>query len=136
MLFRSNFIQNEAMSNFLTLESTARLYARVMGLWQEYTRLLPINFHRVRYEDLVVDFEGETRKLLDFLGVGWDDAVRGHTEHARTRVINTASYHQVTQPIYQHAKYRWKRYAKQMEAVMEILKPYIDYFGYAEEQDW
>jgi tetratricopeptide (TPR) repeat protein len=131
--FMQDFFLNEAMSSFLTLESTARVYRAVMQTWVEAAAKLPLDFHRIRYEDLVADFEGETRALLDFLGVGWHDRVLGHTEHALKRgTIKTPSYHQVTQPIYQHAKYRWKRYAKQFEPVMPMLQPYIDYFGYRE----
>jgi tetratricopeptide (TPR) repeat protein len=131
--FMQNFMINDAMASFFTLESTAEVYGQVMQTWQLAAASLPLVYHRVRYEDLVADFEGETRALLDFLGVGWDDRVRGHTEHAMQRgTINTPSYHQVTQPIYQHAKYRWKRYAEQFESVMPTLKPFIDYFDYAE----
>jgi Sulfotransferase family len=133
--FMQNFALNQAMATFYSLESTAALYAKVMGLWQQYVQKLPIRYHRIRYEDLVSNFEHETRRLLDFLEVGWDDAVLQHTEHARKRgTISTPSYHQVTQPIYQHAKYRWKRYAKQLESVMETLQPYIEYFGYEEQE--
>jgi tetratricopeptide (TPR) repeat protein len=134
--FMQNFTLNEAMATFYSLDSTAALYAKVMGLWQQCVQKLPIKYHQIRYEDLVSNFEHETRRLLDFLEVGWDDAVLQHTEHARKRgTINTPSYHQVTQPIYQHAKYRWKRYAKQLEPVMETLRPYIEYFGYEEERN-
>jgi tetratricopeptide (TPR) repeat protein len=128
-----SFSVNEAMASFFTLENTARTYAGVMGLWQDFERKLPLRYHRIRYEDLVVDLEGQTRALLDFLGVGWDDAVLSHVEHAKQRkVIDTPSYHQVTQPIYQHAKYRWKRYAREFDSVMPILQSYIEDFGYAE----
>jgi len=131
--FMQFFTTNEAMASFFTLESGALVYSEVMRTWMEAVRLLPLDYHRVRYEDLVTDFEIETRALLVFLGVGWDDSVLGHTEHAIKRgTINTASYHQVTQPIYQHAKFRWKRYAKQFEAVIPVLQPYIEYFGYEE----
>lgn len=133
--FMQSFAINEAMATFFSLDSTATLYAKVMGLWQQYVSKLPINYHMVRYEDLVSSFEHETRRLLDFLEVGWDDAVLQHTEHARKRGnINTPSYHQVTQPIYRHARYRWKRYAKQLEPVMEALRPFIEYFGYEETE--
>lgn len=131
--FMQNFLINEAMASFFTLESTAEVYDQVMQTWQLAAATLPLIVHRVRYEDLVADFEGETRALLDFLGVGWDDHVRGHTEHAMQRgTINTASYHQVTQPIYQHATYRWKRYARQFEPVLPMLQPFINHFGYEE----
>jgi tetratricopeptide (TPR) repeat protein len=131
--FMQSFAVNQAMASFFTLENTARTYAGVMGLWQKFDRMLPLQCHRVRYEDLVENFEVEIRALLDFLGVGWNDAVLNHVEHAKQRsVINTPSYHQVTRPIYQHAKYRWKRYAREFDPVMPILQPYIKYFGYAE----
>jgi len=131
--FMQSFAVNEAMANFFTLEGAVRAYAEVMGFWMDLERTLPLHHHRVRYESMVTDFEGEMRALLDVLGVGWDDAVLGHTEHASQRsVINTPSYHQVTQPIYQHAKYRWKRYANQFESLMPGLRPYIKHFGYEE----
>lgn len=131
--FMQNFVLNEANTGFHTLESSADIYSNVMRTWMEAARILPFDYHRVRYEDLVADFENETRALLDFLGVGWDDSVLSHTEHAAKRgTINTPSYHQVTQPIYQHARYRWKRYATQFEPVLPTLQPYIEHFGYAE----
>lgn len=129
--FMQSFSANEAMASFSTLESTVRTYAAVMGLWQDYVHALPLRHHALRYEDMVTDLEKEARSLLDFLGVGWNEAVLNHTEHARQRgVINTPSYHQVTQPIYQHAKYRWKRYAREFEPMMPILNPFIERFGY------
>lgn len=132
--YMQNFALNQAMMTFFSLETTVATYEGVMRLWQEYIRALPIHYHRIRYEDLVANFESETRALLDFLGVGWDEAVLNHVEHAKKRGgINTPSYHQVTQPIYQHAKYRWKRYAKYFEPVLPALQPFIQYFGYAEE---
>lgn len=131
--FMQNFVMNESNAGFVSLESAAKVYSEVMRIWQDATRLLPLDYHRIRYEDLVSDFENETRALLEFLGVGWHDNVLGHTDHAARRgTIRTPSYHQVTRPIYQDAKYRWKRYAGQFEPVMPTLKPFIDYFGYAE----
>jgi hypothetical protein len=38
----------------------------------------------------------------------------------------------VTEPIYQRAKYRWRRYADRMRPVMPILRPYAEHFGYSE----
>lgn len=131
--FMQNFVMNESNAGFVSLESAARVYREVMQLWLDATRLLPLNYHRIRYEDLVSDFENETRALLEFLELDWNDSVLDHTNHAIKRgTIRTPSYHQVTRPIYQDAKYRWKRYALQFEPVMPTLQPFIEYFGYAE----
>ncbi|MBN2476190.1 MAG: tetratricopeptide repeat protein [Pirellulales bacterium] len=125
-----NFGMHSGTVNFFTLENTAAFYDEVMRLWQHYVRVLPIDYHMIRYEDLLDDFEGETRRLLDYLGVGWDESVYRHTEHAKTRNVRTASYHQVVEPLYRRARYRWQRYAKQLAPVMDVLRPYIEYYGY------
>jgi tetratricopeptide (TPR) repeat protein len=129
--FMQNFGTNGALTSFFALESGVSVYAKVMQIWLDAVRMLPLQYHQIRYEDLVTDFERESHSLLDFLGVGWNESVREHDKHAMSHSnINTPSYHQVTQPVYQHAKYRWKRYAKQFEPLMPILQPYIEYFGY------
>ncbi|GAF80582.1 unnamed protein product, partial [marine sediment metagenome] len=70
-------------------------------------------------------------RLIRFLDLEWDDAVLDYARHARRRrVINTPSYNQVTEPIYQRARYRWGRYAEQLAPVMGVLKPYAEFFGY------
>jgi hypothetical protein len=125
------FTRNAAMVNFTSLAGTAAVYAAVMDLWQEYATTLPFEVHPIRYEDLVDDVEGEARRLLRFLELEWNPAVLDHVQHARDRgIIWTPSYHQVTQPIYQSAKYRWTRYARELEPIMDTLRPYIRRFGY------
>ena len=64
--------------------------------------------------------------------MGWHEDVLKYAENSKKNRINTPSYHQVTQPIYHHAKYRWKRYEREMASVMPMLRPFIEYFGYAE----
>lgn len=129
--FMQNFALNEAMTAFTNLEDIAGTYAAVMNLWQEFTEHLPLRYHMIRYEDLVENMEDEARRLLKSLDIEWNGAVLGHVEHAKRRgTISTPSYHQVTQPIYKTAKYRWKRYEKELEPVMETLRPFIERFGY------
>ncbi|MES2369239.1 MAG: sulfotransferase [Pseudomonadota bacterium] len=129
--FMQAFAPNSATVNFNTLDNTVEIYAKVMRLWQNYVETLSLDYHRIRYEDLVSNFEGETRALLQYIGVEWDENVRNHTEHAIKRGrIGTASYQQVVQPLYQHAKYRWERYADRFTPLMPVLQPFVEYFDY------
>ncbi|MCP5364301.1 MAG: sulfotransferase [Hyphomicrobiales bacterium] len=128
--FMQAFQPNEAMVHFTTLRGSAEFYAEVMGLWQRYTAVLPLQVTMVHYEDLVVDFAGETSRLLDFLGVGWDDAVAGYAERAKSRAIATPSYHQVVQPIYKRSVGRWNNYRAAFTDILPILQPFIDAWGY------
>ena len=126
-----NFEINEAMAHFLTIEGTAAFYARAMGLWQQYARVLTLDVHAVRYEDLVENFEHEIRRVIDFIGVDWDDSVLGFAENlGGWGRVKTASYDQVAEPIYRRAKYRWRKYESALQPVMETLAPFIESFGY------
>jgi len=130
--FMQDFVPNGAMLNFLTLEDSARFYGRAMTLWRTYRSLLPLNVHEVRYENLVADLRGEVEPALEFLGLGWHDAVSDPAAHALARgSIKTPSYSQVTQPIYSSSADRWRRYEKHLRPVMPILEPHIRSFGYA-----
>jgi len=134
--FMQDFAMSTAMANFFTLEDAANLYDKAMSLWLHYEAVLPMRVQRVRYEDLTSNLEGAVRPLLDFLGLEWDERMREFTKTASSRErIATPSYHQVAQPIYQRARYRWARYGKRLDPVAQRLAPYIARFGYGEKYD-
>lgn len=95
-----------------------RLYDDVMTHWH---RVLPGRIHEVRYEDVVADREGETRRLLQFLGLPWNDAVREF--HKAERPVMTASAAQVRRPIYDKAVAHWRRYRPFLGPLIEALGP-------------
>ena len=103
-----------------------------MRLWQQYVTLLPLKVATVRYEDLITDFEGETRRLLGFLDLEWDEAVRDHAKRVRQRPASTPSYHQVAQPLYARSIGRWQNYRFAFDALMPVLLPFIQAWGYTE----
>lgn len=134
--FMQDFRMTPGMANLRELENTAATYAEVMRLWQRYIEVLPLTVHTVRYETLIDDFEPEVRRLLDFCGVEWDPRVLQFAEHSRERAkIKTPSYHQVSRPIYHDARYRWQRYAEQLEPIRETLAPFVEAFGYSDAPD-
>lgn len=130
--FMQPFGHNPILANFLSLETSAHTYRRVMDLWLRYRDALSLKVHEVRYEQLVGDSTATLHSLLDFLGLEWSDALAEHTAQARKRGrIYTPSYHQVIQPLYANAIDRWKRYQKHFGAALEILQPYVEGFGYS-----
>jgi tetratricopeptide (TPR) repeat protein len=128
--FMQSLLLNQAMVNFLELERTARLYAATMKLWLHYRSFLKLPFLELRYEDLVADLPGQARRLLEFVGLEWDEEVLRFFHHARERDITTPSYSAVASGIYDHAVGRWHNYEKQLVPVKEILAPFVEAFGY------
>jgi tetratricopeptide (TPR) repeat protein len=131
--FMQAFRPNPAMVQFGTLVGAARFYAQVMNLWLRYIDTLPIVSQMVRYEDLVADLVGETRRILAFLEVPWDEQVLAYSERAKTRPISTPSYHQVVQPVYSSSIGRWQNYREAFAEAFSLLQPFIRRFGYQED---
>ena len=93
-------------------------YHETMNHWRRV--LPPGSFLDVRYEEVVADMEGQARRIIDFVGLPWDDACLRF--HELDRPVKTASAMQVRQPIYSGSVDRWKRYG-------ELVKPLIDALG-------
>jgi len=130
--FMANFRLNSAMANFLHLSDAAELYDLVFQHWEASLALFPSSVHPIVYERLVEDVAAEVRPLFDFLDLEWDDIVLDHSRTAKSRgLITTASYSQVTEPIYQRASGRWTRYREKLRPILPILNPWIERYGYA-----
>jgi len=129
--FMSNFRLNNAMSNFLRLADTADYYDLVFRHWERSRALLPLNVHAIVYERLVENVEAEVRPLFDWLGLEWHEQALDHRSTAKARgLVTTASYSQITEPIYKRSSGRWTRYRKQLEPILPTLQPWVEKFGY------
>lgn len=124
------FVINEAMIHFLDLERAARFYDQAFAAWDEAQAALKLKTHVVRYENVVQDLKGEVEAALGFLGLDWHEGMEKFDETARSRRIKTPSSGQVSQKIYTGARGRWHKYREYMGNVPEILRPWIEKFGY------
>ncbi|MFM7028596.1 MAG: sulfotransferase [Chakrabartia sp.] len=127
----TNFRLNSAMSNFLSLEGAAGLYDASFSFWTHCAQLFAPPVFQVRYEDMVADKAATIRPLFDWLGLSWQEAVLDHQKTALSRgIITTASYAQVTEPIYTRSRGRWEAYRTQMAPILPIIRPWAERFGY------
>lgn len=112
-----NFGKNLAYSSDLrTLGEVYRLYERFMDHWRS---TLSIAILDICYETLVTSPEAEVRRLLEFCGLPWEPHCLEF--HRSTRYINTASYDQVRQPLYQSSIGRWKHYEAHLRELIDGL---------------
>ncbi|HWD41678.1 MAG TPA: sulfotransferase [Fimbriimonas sp.] len=84
-------------------------YEQYLRLMEHWRRVLPADrFLEVSYEQLVTDREAETRKILEFCGLEWDQACLFPEQNERAVV--TPSVWQVRQPVYTTSMERWRNY--------------------------
>jgi tetratricopeptide (TPR) repeat protein len=113
------------------LESAARHYALIADLVAHYRAELSMRYLPVRYEDIVDDQEASIRRMLAFIGEDFDDGcIRFHQNR---RYARTASYAQVTEPLYDRSRFRHRHYARHMAPIAPILRPAMERLGYEVE---
>ena len=95
-------------------------YQRVMEHWR---KVLPAKVLDVQYEQMVVDQEAQTRRILEHCGLPWEDQCLRFYE--TERAVNTASSEQVRQPIYTKSVNFWRNYESKLGELIEILEPLL-----------
>ena len=113
------------------LETAARHYALIAQLIAHYRTEMPMRYLPVRYEDIVDDQELSIRRMLSFIGEPFDEACVDFTRNRR--YARTASYAQVTEPLYDRSRFRYRAYVQHMAPIVPILRPAIDRLGYVVE---
>ena len=93
------------------------LYLELMDLWHE---LFPNKIYDLCYEELTMDQENETRKLLKYCELEWDKNCLDF--HKNKRGVLTASSAQVRKKMYQGSSNDWKEYEKYLEPLIKGLE--------------
>ena len=91
----------------------------VHRLAAHWLKLFPLHMIEVNYEKLVTDLEGQSRRLIEFLGLDWEPACLDF--HRTERMVATVSHWQVRQPIYTSSIGRWRRYEKHLGPLFAAL---------------
>ena len=94
-----------------------KLYENLMEFWENS---LGKRIYNLDYERLTVKQENETRNLIDYLGLDWDDKVLSPQKNSR--IIMTASNRQVRKKVYQGSSEQWKKYEPFLDGAFDIFK--------------
>ena len=101
------------------LQHLARRIVQHVRLMAHWRRVLPVRVLEIDYESLVADQEGESRRLVDWLGLDWND--RCLQFFKTERLVRTASVTQVREPIYRRSLARWQHYENMLEPLLVKL---------------
>jgi tetratricopeptide (TPR) repeat protein len=106
------------------LADIGRFYHDYVGLMAHFDRVMPGKIHRVIYENLVADLEGEVRRMLDFLGLPFE---QGCLEYYKSdRVFKSLSNEQVRRPIFKEGVERWRAFEPWLGPLKSALGPVLD----------
>jgi hypothetical protein len=120
-MFTKNF--NNSQYHSYDLTELGRYYVNYARLMEHWRDVLPEgSFYEVQYEELVADPEPQSRQLVDFCGLEWNDACL--TPHKTERTVKTASVAQVREPVYTSSVERWRSYEQHLLPLLVALGEY------------
>lgn len=97
----------------------AEYYLAYRDLMEHWHQVMPGKIFDVEYESLVADLEPQSRRLLEFCGLSWEDScLHFHLSEAPSM---TASLAQVRQPVYTSSVGKWRHYADHLGTLHEVL---------------
>ena len=97
------------------------LYSNLMNFWH---KKFPGKIYDICYEDLTTNQERETRKLLKYCELEWDENCLNF--HKNERAVKTASSLQVREKMYKGSSEAWKKYETHIQPLIDGLKPYLN----------
>lgn len=122
--FKQHFARGQSFS--YSLDDLGRYYRDYVDLMAHFDAVLPGRVHRVIYERMVEDTEGEVRRLLDYCGLPFEERCLRFFENDRP--VRTASSEQVRRPINRDGIDQWRHYAAWLDPLKAALGPVLDVY--------
>lgn len=97
------------------IDWVARAWDQSMRMMEHWKQTLDVPILDVHYEKLVNDPDREFPRIIEFLGLDWDDHCMEF--HKSRRTVRTLSYDQVNRPLYTSSAGRHKHYTRQIEGI-------------------
>ena len=92
------------------------LYKDLLQYWNKKYRE---RIYSLNYEKLTIEQELETKKLIEYIGLDWEDACL--SPHKNTRNVQTASVKQVRNRVYTGSSKAWQRYALYLNNIFDNI---------------
>lgn len=102
------------------LQELGQYYVAYHQLMQHWQQVMPGVIHTVQYEQLVRETEAQSRALLSFCGLPWQDGCLRFYDNPDSST--TASASQVRMPVYASSVGRWRDYRDQLRPLIDILQ--------------
>ena len=93
-----------------------KLYHDLMEFWDQH---YGNKIYHLDYDKLTIEQEIETRKLIEYLKLGWEDDCL--SPHKNKRSVRTASQQQVREKVYKGSSQAWRKFEPYLNGAFDEL---------------
>ena len=121
--FKHYFVAN-GLGYSYSLADTVEYYGLYKDLMHFWSQSYSDRIYNLDYDKLTENQEPETRRLIEYLELNWQDACLAPQKNKRS--VKTASQHQVRQKVYQGSSQAWRKYEPFLNGVFDGLEAQSD----------
>ena len=114
------YFTSENLGYCYALDDIVNYYSLYKNLIEFWTNKLGKRIYNLDYELLTVNQERETRQLINYLGLDWDEKCLA--PESNTRSVATASNVQIRKKVYQGSSTQWKKYQPFLNGALDSLQ--------------
>jgi tetratricopeptide (TPR) repeat protein len=127
--FKQLFAQGQEFT--YGLKEIGRYYADYVALMEHWHAVLPGKILHVQHEDVLDDLDGQVRRMLDYLGLPFEQACLDF--HETERAVRTASSAQVRQPLNRKGVGAWRPFEPYLDPLKQALGAHYDTARYQQD---
>ena len=116
--YKTSFVDS-GMDFNLSQQDIAKYYSLYLDTINFWKSKYAKNIFDVNYENFVNDFETNSREILNFLDLKWEDEIKNYDKNMRP--VTTASFQQVREGIKKNTSLSWKKYSNYLMPMQETL---------------
>tara|TARA_Y100000816_G_scaffold168873_1_gene121139 strand:- start:36 stop:1673 length:1638 start_codon:yes stop_codon:yes gene_type:complete len=116
--YKTSFVDS-GMDFNLSQQDIAKYYSLYFDLMSFWKSKYAINIFDISYENFVNDFENNSKNILKFLNLKWEDQIKNYDKNMRP--VTTASFQQVRESIKKNTSLEWKKYSNYLISMQETL---------------
>ncbi len=117
--YKTSFVDS-GMDFNLSQQDIAKYYSLYLNLMNFWKSKYTSNILNINYENFVNDFVSNSKEILKFLDLKWEDKIKNYNKN--TRPVTTASFQQVREDIKKNTSIAWKKYSNYLNPMQDTLK--------------
>ena len=117
--YKTSFVDS-GMDFNLSQQDIAKYYSLYLNLMNFWKSKYTSNILNINYENFVNDFVSNSKEILKFLDLKWEDKIKNYNKN--TRPVTTASFQQVREDIKKNTSMAWKKDSNYLNPMQDTLK--------------
>ena len=113
------YFKRESLGYCYALNDIVKYYSLYENLMEFWATSLTNKIFNIDYDLLTINQQEETRKLIDYIGLDWEEKCLSPQNNRRS--VATASNVQVRQRVYQDSSQQWVKYRPFLNGALDNL---------------